>query len=86
MGRPLTVGEFLEGKGLTAAQRRSVASKLGARLKGFYIGEHGRMPGKVDRFIDGALRPVFAYTEADRPLFEQAWAALSAGVRSGSST
>lgn len=84
MSRPLTVGEFLEDKGLTAAERRSVSSRLGARLKGFYIGEHGRMPDKVDRFIDGALRSVFAYTEADRPLFEQAWAALSASVRSGS--
>jgi hypothetical protein len=83
MARPLTVGEFLEDKGLTAAERRSVSSKLGGRIKGLFIGEHGRMPDKVDRFIDGALRPVYAYTEKDRPLFELAWSALSASTRSG---
>lgn len=83
MARPLTVGEFLEDKGLTAAERRSVSSKLGGRIKGLFIGEHGRMPDKVDRFIDGALRPVYAYTEKDRPLFELAWAALSASTRAG---
>jgi hypothetical protein len=83
MARPLTVGEFLEDKGLTAAERRSVGSKLGGRVKGLFIGEHGRMPEQVDRFIDGALRPVYAYTEADRPLFELAWSALSASTRAG---
>lgn len=83
MARPLTVGEFLEDKGLTAAERRSVGSKLGGRIKGLYIGEHGRMPGKSERFVDGALRSVYAYTEADRPLFELAWAAMAASTRSG---
>jgi hypothetical protein len=84
MARPLTVGEFLEDKGLSAAERRSVSSNLGRRVKGLYVGEHGQEPSKVDRFVDGALRPVFAYTEADRPLFERAWTALSTGARSGS--
>jgi hypothetical protein len=83
MNRPLTVGDFLEDKGLTAAERRSVGSKLGGRVKGLYIGEHGRMPGKSERFVDGALRSVYAYTEADRPLFELAWSALSASTRAG---
>lgn len=83
MARPLTVGEFLEDKGLSAAERRSVSSRLGMRVKGLYIGEHGRMPDKVDRFIDGALRSVFAYTERDRPLFVKAWEAMSSATRSG---
>jgi hypothetical protein len=83
MARPLTVGEFLEDKGLTAAERRSVGSKLGGRIKGLYIGEHGRMPGKSERFVDGALRSVYAYTERDRPLFELAWSAMSASTRAG---
>ncbi len=78
--RPLTVGEFLEGKGLSAAEMRSLSSVLGRRLKGVYVGTHGVEPGKVDRFVDGALRSVFAYTEADRPLFEQAWQALTAAA------
>jgi hypothetical protein len=83
MARPLTVGEFLEDKGLSAAERRSVSSRMGGRVKGLFIGEHGRMPDKVDRFIDGALRPVYAYTERDRPLFELAWNAMPASTRSG---
>jgi hypothetical protein len=83
MARPLTVGEFLEDKGLSAAERRSVGSKLGGRVKGLFIGEHGRMPEQVERFVDGALRLVYAYTEADRPLFELAWSAMSASTRSG---
>lgn len=83
MARPLTVGEFLEDKGLTAAERRSVGSRLGGRIKGLFIGEHGRMPGKTERFVDGALRSVYSYSEADRPLFELAWSALSASTRAG---
>lgn len=74
--RPLTVGEFLEDKKLSAAERRSLSTRLGVRLKGLYIAVHGEPPQKVERFVDGALRSVFAYTEADRPLFEQAWSAL----------
>lgn len=75
--RPLTVGEFLDDKGLTATAQRSLAPNLGRRIKGLYVGERGVEPGKADRFVDGALRSVFAYTEADRPLFERAWRALS---------
>lgn len=78
--RPLTVGEFLEEKGLTGADMRSLSTRLGVRLKGVYVGQYGYEPNKVDRFVDGALRSVFAYTEADRPLFEQAWQALCASV------
>jgi hypothetical protein len=83
MARPLTVGEFLEDKGLTQAELRSVSPRLGMRVKGLYVGEHGRMPDKVDRFVDGALRSVFAYTERDRPLFVKAWEAMSSATRSG---
>lgn len=76
--RPLTVGEFLEDKGVNGAQLRSLSPQLGRRVKGLYIGVHGQDPQKVERFVDGALRPVFAYTEADRSLFDQAWNALTA--------
>ncbi len=76
MARPLTVGEFLEDKGLSAAERRSVGSKLGGRVKGLFIGEHGRMPEQVERFVDGALRAVAGYTERDRPLMDAAWEQL----------
>lgn len=76
--RPLTVGEYLEDRGVSGAQLRSLSPQLGRRVKGLFIGVHGRDPQKVDRFVEGALRPVFAYTEADRPLFDQAWFALTA--------
>lgn len=78
--RPLTIGEYLEDKGVRGSALRSLSPKLGVRVKGLYIGQHGRDPQKVDRFVDGALRSVYGYTEADRPLFDQAWAALSAAA------
>lgn len=78
--RPLTVGEYLQDKGIRDAHLRSVSTQMGRRVKGLYVGVHGVEPGKVDRFIDGALRSVFAYTEADRPLFDQAWHALTAST------
>lgn len=78
--RPLTVGEYLQDKGIRDAHLRSVSTQMGRRVKGLYVGVHGVEPGKVDRFIDGALRSVFAYTEADRSLFDQAWHALTAST------
>jgi hypothetical protein len=78
--RPLTVGEYLQDKGIKGSELRSVSTKLGVRVKGLYVGAHGRDPQKVDRFVDGALRSVYGYTEADRPLFDQAWQALRAPV------
>lgn len=75
--RPLTVGEYLGDQGVSGAELRSLSPKLGVRVKGLYVGRYGRAPLKVDRFVDGALRKVYGYTEADRPLFDQAWAALS---------
>jgi hypothetical protein len=76
--RPLTVGEYLQDKGVKGSELRSLSTKLGVRVKGLFIGAHGRDPQKVDRFVDGALRSVYGYTEADRPLFDQAWKALRA--------
>jgi hypothetical protein len=78
--RPLTVGEFLEEHGVTGAELRSMSPSFGRRLKALYVAEHGEEPGKVDRFVDGALRPVAAYTERDRPLFEQVWDRINWGA------
>ncbi|WP_329426869.1 phage antirepressor N-terminal domain-containing protein [Streptosporangium sp. NBC_01495] len=74
--RPLTVGEYLETRGLTGNSLRSLSPSFGKRVKALYRQKHGAEPSKVDRFIDGALRPVAAYTEAHRDLFDQAWLAL----------
>ncbi|GGS87540.1 hypothetical protein GCM10010156_52540 [Planobispora rosea] len=74
--RPLTVGEYLESRGLTGTQLRSLSPSFGKRVKALYRQKYGTEPPKVDRFVDGALRPVAAYTEAHRDLFDQAWLAL----------
>ncbi|GIH23022.1 hypothetical protein Aph01nite_13320 [Acrocarpospora phusangensis] len=74
--RPLTVGEYLEGRGITGAQLRSLSPGFGKRVKAAYRARYGAEPGKVDRFVDGALRAVAAYTEAHRPLFDQTWRQL----------
>lgn len=74
--RPLTVGEYLDTRNVTGATLRSVAPTFGKRVKALYRARFHTEPAVVDRFIDGALRPVAAYTEAHRPLFDQAWAAL----------
>ncbi|MET8984651.1 hypothetical protein ABZW49_04310 [Nonomuraea wenchangensis] len=75
--RPLTVGEFLEGRGVTGASLRSISTTFGKRLKALYRKKYGTEPGTVDRFVDGALRPVACYTEAHRDLFDQAWATMN---------
>lgn len=76
--RPLTVGEYLEGRGVSGARLRSLSTIFGRQLKALYRARHGVAPGSVDRFVDGALRPVAAYTETDRDLFDQTWAAVAA--------
>ncbi|WP_327105875.1 phage antirepressor N-terminal domain-containing protein [Nonomuraea glycinis] len=74
--RPLTVGEFLESRGITGASLRSMSTKFGRKLKALYREKYGTEPGTVERYIDGALRPVACYTEAHRDLFNQAWAGI----------
>lgn len=75
--RPLTVGEYLADKGVTGAALRSLSTGFGKRLKAAYVESHGQNPPKVERFVDGALRSVAGYTEADRPLFDQVFASLA---------
>ena len=74
--RPLTVGEYLADRGVTGHTLRSLSPAFGKRLKGLYIAEHGEDPPRVERFVDGALRQVAGYTEADRPLFDTVYSAL----------
>lgn len=72
--RPLTVGEYLEEKGVKGKQLRSLSTSFGKKLKTLYRTKFGEDPGTSDRFVDGALRPVAVYTEAHRPLFDEVWA------------
>lgn len=74
--RPLTVGEYLEDRGIKGKEARSLGSRLGKQIKARFRQVHGRDPLSVDRFVDGAMRSVAGYTERDRPLFDAAWLAL----------
>lgn len=72
--RFLTVAEYLEEQGLGAAEIRKLSPTFGKRLKVAYVSRRGEPPGKSLRFVDGAQRDVFVYTEADRDLFDSVWA------------
>jgi hypothetical protein len=74
--RPVTVGEFLDGQGVTATAARKLAPTFGKKLKAAYIRRHGEAPGTAPRFVDGAQRSVAVYTVADLDLFEQVWAEI----------
>lgn len=71
--RPITVGEFLDGQGVTATAARKLAPTFGKKLKAAYIRQHGEAPRTAPRFVDGAQRNVAVYTAADIDLFEQVW-------------
>lgn len=75
--RPLTVGEYLEDKGITGGALRSLSTKFGRLLKSRFRDEFKVEPGMAERFIDGAIREVAAYNEAHRPLFDQVWSEVS---------
>lgn len=76
--RPLTVGEYLEEQGVSGPALRSLSGPFGKRLKALYVDRHNVEPPTVDRFVDGALRKVSAYTEADRDLFDAAFTLIGA--------
>ncbi|WP_431892734.1 phage antirepressor N-terminal domain-containing protein [Micromonospora haikouensis] len=71
--RPLTTGEYLEERGVTGSDLRSIGSVFGKRLKAAYVTAHGEEPPVVERFVGGTTRRVAGYTEADRPLFDEVW-------------
>lgn len=71
--RPLTIGEYLDEKGLTAKATRTLSPMFGKQVKHLYRQQHGQEPPKVERFVSGALRGVAGYTERDRPLLDHVW-------------
>ncbi|WP_064076674.1 phage antirepressor N-terminal domain-containing protein [Prescottella equi] len=80
-GIPLYVSDFLKSKGLASDQVAAKASGFGKRLKGLYVAEHGDAPRKAFQELpNGTVREVFAYTQADRGLFEQVWSRHYEGV------
>jgi hypothetical protein len=75
--RFLTVADYLGEHGLTATEIRKISPTFGRRLKVAFVAKHGEPPGKSLRFVDGAQREVFVYTEADRSLFDVVWGEFS---------
>ncbi|MFE7799069.1 phage antirepressor N-terminal domain-containing protein [Nocardia sp. NPDC057440] len=71
---PLYVSDFLKDKGLANDMINAKASGFGKRLKGLYLAEYGETPKKAYQELpNGTVREVFAYTQADRPLFDEVW-------------
>lgn len=80
-GVPLYVSDFLKSKGLASDMIAAKASGFGKRLKGLYIAEHGDAPSKAFQELpNGTVREVYAYTQADRYLFDQVWIRHYEGV------
>ncbi|WP_396902490.1 phage antirepressor N-terminal domain-containing protein [Mycolicibacterium sp.] len=78
---PLYVSDYLASKGLGRTLVEAKSSGFGKRLKARYIVEHDREPEKHHQTLpNGTVRPVYAYTEADRPLFDSVWAKHYANV------
>lgn len=78
---PLYVSDYLTGKGLSRTLVEAKQQGFGVRLKALYITKHDREPEKhFQELRNGTTRPVNAYTEADRPLFDSVWARHYANV------
>jgi hypothetical protein len=78
---PLYVWDFLTSKGLKKDMAAAKAAGFGKRIKACYIKEYNREPQRAHQELpNGQIREVYAYTEADRPLFESVWARDYAGV------
>jgi hypothetical protein len=77
--RPLYVQDYLKEKNLGSKQARSKGSVFGKRIKKAYQSKYGHDPRRNDLTLsNGQIRKVNAYTEADRPLFDQVWHLLNA--------
>lgn len=78
---PLYVSDYLKSKGLSSTLVAAKSSGFGKRLKARYIVEHDREPEQHHQELpNGTVRKVYAYTEADRPLFDSVWARYYANV------
>lgn len=72
---PLYTQDFLRDKNLSRNKLRSVMGNFGKAVKAAYIKENGVAPNDYMLEVgNGQVRPVKAYTEADRPLMERVWA------------
>lgn len=72
--RPLYVQDYMREQGVSSDDIKSYAPTFGKYVKKAYKAERGVEPGKrFDETPSGQVREVYAYTEADRPIFDRAW-------------
>lgn len=76
--RPLYAQTYLEEIGMTQAEAKKIRSAFGRVLSTEYQRLYGRKPVKVDQEVNGAVRKVNGYTEADRPLMDEVWSRVFA--------
>ncbi|QOV97183.1 phage antirepressor N-terminal domain-containing protein [Rhodococcus pyridinivorans] len=78
---PLYVSDYLKSKNLSSDMIAAKSSGFGKRLKGLYVSERGDEPKKAYQNLpNGTVREVYAYTQADKGLFDQVWNRHYAGV------
>lgn len=71
---PLYVPDFLKGKGLKRAEIESVQSWFGRRAAAIYKAQSGKDIGVRHADLpNGSVRETKAWTERNRPVFEETW-------------
>lgn len=71
---PLHADDYLAGKGLKAGEIKSERSMFGRRIAKAYQELYREAPKKATNEVNGSIRMINAYTNRDRPLFDQVWA------------
>lgn len=72
--RPLYIQDYLREKGATKDEVRRCSSSFGRHVRLAYVDERGVEPGtRLDETPSGQVREMYAYTEADRLIFDRAW-------------
>ena len=72
--KPLYVWDYLSEK-MPRTLVEAKAKGFGTRLREMYTKKYDRAPERHHQTLpNGQVRPVNAYTEADRPLFDSVWA------------
>ncbi|MBM4558251.1 hypothetical protein GS466_25015 [Rhodococcus hoagii] len=71
---PLYAQTYLEQKGVAKDEIKSISPTFGKRIKAAFVLKHGCEPKQYPlETKSGQIRPVNAYTEADRSLFDDVW-------------
>lgn len=70
---PLDLVEYVASYGLADAALAREVGRLAPRVAAIYLSEYDHPPLKRLQLINGERRPVHAYLELDRYIFDRAW-------------